>query len=264
MFALAAGGLDPSGGAGLIVDVLTFSAFGLRPQAVLTASTVQSIGAVKGFMAADRAHLHEQVRLLFETLPPSVVKIGMLGGARPVHALADALESFAGDIPVVLDTVLVSTSGRPLISPEGFQAMTDRLFPLARVVTPNLPEAERLAGLRLSEGLRVEDLAERILALGPQAVIVKGGHAEGDPVDHVFEKSSHREVPGSRIPGMKIRGTGCLYASALAACLARGLALFAAAKEAKRFVTAVIASADKSAGFLQIGAIPGIWEIRGM
>ena len=265
MFGLAVGGLDPSGGAGLIVDVLTFSAFGLHPQAVMTASTIQSLGALDSYVAADAGHMYAQMHLIFETNAPAVLKIGMIGDDKIAGTLADVIGEFGAGIPVVLDPVLESSSGRPLITEAGLRIMIERLLPFATVVTPNRMEAERLSGVSITGVGDVRTAAEKILDMGADNVIVKGGHLQGEPTDYLFDGSRMHALPGKRVPDANVRGTGCMHASALAACLALGLDVLGAAREAKIFVTAAI----KGAGVLKetkvkIGAIPapGVWEIR--
>ena len=233
-WALAAGGLDPSGASGLIADVRTFAAFGLHPTAVMTAATVQSVHSARGYRTVEPALLREQLDLLFETQRPSAVKIGMVGSQEVVRELARALSGAGRGIPVVLDPVQKSSSGAPLIDPEGLRAMVGELIPLATVITSRTSCTNRE---------QAEKTGKKLLELGADYVLLTGGHFEGPATDLLFGPEGVVEIPGIRVPGPDVRGTGCCFSSALAAGLALDRSVPDAAGRAKDFVTAAIGEA---------------------
>ncbi len=233
---LIVGGLDPSGGAGLIADLEALRAAGALGWAVATALTAQGPGGARGFEAASRAILLAQIdALLGGRERPRTVKTGMLGTADLAAALAERLsEPPLARVPLVVDPVLVASSGRSLFDPGGL-APADALAPLlsrARLATPNLPELAALAG----EDVSTDDAAVRAARRVPaRAVLVKGGHRAGDPVDLLVERGRVVRLAGRRRKGTA-RGTGCRLASATAAFLARGAELEEAVRRAKRLV----------------------------
>jgi hydroxymethylpyrimidine/phosphomethylpyrimidine kinase len=178
------------------------------------------------------------------------VKIGMVGTAEAIEGVVAALALIIeGDPPVVVDPVMVSESGAPLLDPEAHETLVIRLLPMATVVTPNIPEARVLTGL--GEEASQEDLARAVLALGPDAVVVTGGHSLG-LVDLFFDGENLIEIPGERHPDGAAHGSGCTHSSALAACLARGATPLQAAEAARR-----VASEAVGAGLREIGKGPG-------
>jgi len=240
---LAVGGLDPSGGAGVMVDVRTIAAFGFHPMAVVTALTTQSLHGLKGYRTVDAGLLGEQLDCLFEKSLPSFIKIGMLGDAEVIGAVSERLQRMPDEIPVVLDPVLGAGAGGDLISKAGYKKMKEKLFPLVSIITPNATEAEGLAQWPVHSGDDARTAAEKIITLGARAVLIKGGHMPGEPTDYLYDGVAHHCIPGARLPGANVRGTGCVHASAMAACLARGMNLVDAAREARAFVVAYIKNA---------------------
>ncbi len=234
-------GSDSSGGAGLARDVATITALGGSVRPVVTAVTAQTDGRVTAVERMPATLVAAQLEAALETGlvagPAGAVKIGMLGGAQAVEAVAAVLAAWPR-LPVVLDPVLASSSGVELLDPEGRDAMKQELLPLAEILTPNLPEAAQLTGLpAASTAAEIAAQARALQALGPRAVLMKGGHAEGaEAVDRLFAADgSLRCFAAPRAP-VSLRGTGCTLASALAAGLAAGQAPAAACKAAKAFV----------------------------
>jgi len=232
---LVVAGLDPTGGAGLVADLEALRAVGATGWAVASALTAQGPGHARGVRPTTPAFLLEQLEALVGGERARAVKTGMLGSSALVAALAERLEAAPFTrLPVVVDPVLVATSGLPLLE-RGGASWEEAFAPLlarARVVTPNLPELALLTGLDVS----TEAGAIRAAHLLPsRAVVVKGGHAEGAPVDLLVEGRRLTRLAGRRRPGTA-RGTGCRFASALAGLLARGESLDAAARGAKRVV----------------------------
>jgi hydroxymethylpyrimidine/phosphomethylpyrimidine kinase len=232
---LAIGGLDPSAGAGLLVDTLTVSALRGRPLGVATAVTVQSGSGVFRVSALTPRLVVGQAEQLFEDDPPHVVKLGMLADAGIAQALGRLFARRLGRRPLVIDPVLRSSSGAALFRGRLMRDYAP-LFAEARVVTPNLAEAAHLLGEPI--GARTSDRAEAAYELSRLlhcAIILKGGHAPRDAADLVADRGEVNLLGGSRIPGEK-RGTGCRFASALATRLALGDDLLAAARVAKAHV----------------------------
>ncbi|MBC7146997.1 MAG: bifunctional hydroxymethylpyrimidine kinase/phosphomethylpyrimidine kinase [Thioclava marina] len=240
---LSIAGSDPSGGAGIQADIKAISANGGYAMAVLTALTAQNTQGVfrvetvaPDFVAAQVAALHADIRI-------DAVKIGMLGSAPIVRSVAGALQGLTA--PVVLDPVMVAKGGDRLLQAEAVAALRAAL-PLARVITPNLPEAADLLGLpeaRCTAGMEAQ--ARALLALGPGAVLLKGGHLPGaDSPDLLATPEALTWLPGPRHATQKTHGTGCTLSSALATLLGAGLPLPEAARRAKAYVAAAIAHAD--------------------
>lgn len=236
---LVLAGLDPSGGAGLFADGLAIRAAGGKPLLCATAVTAQSTQRVRSIFALDPGEVEAQVlALLDDEAGIGAVKVGMLGSPAVAEAIAGLRRNPAlASLPWVIDPVLFSTSGAPLV--EGGAAIYDGLLPGA-VVTPNAPEAAALAGMDVprseTELLRC---AETILAKGAHAVIAKGGHLDAEPTDWVVAAAGATRLAGERRPGSK-RGTGCRFASYLATWLAAGDPLQVAAAGAKAFVAAYL------------------------
>jgi hydroxymethylpyrimidine/phosphomethylpyrimidine kinase len=260
VYALAIGGLDPSGAAGLIVDILTLQSYGLHAQAVATALTVQSLESFLEYSLVPGDVLRRQLELLFEKHAPSVVKIGMLGGDSAVHEVVRVLESHGKNIPVVLDPIARSSSGHDLITEAGWNLMRDELLPRCSMVTPNRMEAERLAGMQITDPEGVGTALKRIFEMGAAGAVVTGGHFEGDATDYFYDGNGIHRIEGPRIQGSDVRGTGCMYSSALAACLALGKDPIWAVRQAKKFVTEAIGSADENRGAVRFGSMPKPWQ----
>jgi hydroxymethylpyrimidine/phosphomethylpyrimidine kinase len=244
--ALTIAGSDPSGGAGIEADLKTFSALGVYGATVITALTAQNTKGVFGIHDVPADFVAAQLNAVFTDLDPDAVKIGMLANAATVDVVAAALDRYQPR-NVVLDPVILATSGKKLLRGDALGRLRD-LIARARVVTPNLPEAAVLLDTmpaRDEDEMRTQ--AQKLLALGAAAVFIKGGHGSGpESVDLLVEAGGEAlRLPAPRIATRNTHGSGCTLASAIAAGLAKGLPLQAAAKEAKAYVSAAIAAADR-------------------
>ena len=248
--ALTIAGSDSGGGAGIQADLKTFSALGVYGASVVTAVTAQNTRAVHGIHPVPPGMIGEQIDSVFDDIRVDAVKIGMLGAAEIIETVADGLRSRRA-LPIVLDPVMVATSGDRLLSATAFAALRERLLPLAGVMTPNLLEAGALLGRPAPANQReMRSACTDLLALGPAAVLLKGGHLEGaECVDMFAQGDAVTVMSAPRRPTRNTHGTGCTLAAALAALLAGGVPLADAARAAKDFVGAAIAAADQ----LQIG-----------
>lgn len=236
---LVIAGSDSSGGAGIVRDVQTLADFNTDALCVATAVTAQSNRRVTAIHAVPAEVVRAQIEAAYATRRPDAVKIGMLGNRATVEAVADAL-GHLGDttVPIVLDPVLVSSSGAELLDEEGRRALQERLIPLAALLTPNVPEAATLLRERPATDEAALDLqAQRLLGLGARAVLLKGGHAgEGAATDRLAMRNEPlRRLTAPRVSGAR-RGTGCALASAIAAGLAHGRTLPEACQIAKEHV----------------------------
>lgn len=250
--ALTVAGSDSSGGAGIQADLKTFSALGLYGASAITAITAQNTEGVHSQFAIPSEMVYNQIIAVMEDLQPSVVKIGMLSNAEVASSVADALESY--DVPIVLDPVVVSTSGHRLLSAEALYVVKRRLLPIAKVVTPNIPEMHALTMLPLSTISEKLVAARYLISLGAQAVLLKGGHEMGDiKTDILYQhddddiKETHLSAP--TIATLNTHGTGCTLSSAIAAYIAMGFCLSEAVTRAKEYISnAIIAGADIHVG----------------
>lgn len=249
--AVSIAGSDPSGGAGIEADLKTFSALGVYGAAVITALTAQNTKGVFGIHDVPADFIAAQINAVFTDLDLGAVKIGMLGNPAAIDVVTAALDRYRPR-NVVLDPVMVASSGQPLLRGDALGRLRE-LIARVRVLTPNLPEAAALlaaAPARDEDEMRTQ--AQRLLALGPAAVLIKGGHVEGgngggaESVDLLVEAGGETlRLAAPRIATENTHGTGCTFASAIAAGLAKGLPLQTAAREAKSYVSAAIAAADR-------------------
>jgi hydroxymethylpyrimidine kinase/phosphomethylpyrimidine kinase len=241
---LTIAGLDPSGGAGIVADIKTIAALGCFPAAALTSITYQNTTGVFGAEHQTAATLRAQVEPIVQDLNVAGAKTGMLPTAEIV---AEVARLFAeGTLPApVVDPVVVATSGDVLIDDEAFQILKTKLFPLARVVTPNIPEAEKLAGFPIHTEADMRRAAETIQSLGARAVLVKGGH-RGDAVDILLsDDGTFTEFRSEYLDVGEVHGSGCTLSAAIAACLGKGMTLEEAVGAAKEYVTNAIRSASR-------------------
>jgi hydroxymethylpyrimidine/phosphomethylpyrimidine kinase len=245
---LSIAGSDSGGGAGIQADLKAFARSGVYGMTAITAITAQNTVGVQAVEVVSPRTIVAQVRAVAEDIGVDAVKIGMLGTAATVGAVVEAL-SFVGDAPVVIDPVMVAESGAVLLEEEARRALIERLLPLTTVVTPNIPEAKMLSGA--GEETSQEELARRVLDLGPRAVVVTGGHSE-DLIDLFCDGEQLMGLPGTRHPDGAAHGSGCTHSSALAAFLARGAEPLEAARQAR-----AIASEAVGAGLREIGSGPG-------
>jgi hydroxymethylpyrimidine/phosphomethylpyrimidine kinase len=245
--AMTIAGSDPSGGAGLQADLKTFAACQVYGFSVVTTIIAQNSARVERVLAVDPAILAAQIHTVVEERRPDALKTGALATARNVKAIAELIRELRLPAPVV-DPVMISSSGRHLLDADGEKSLIADLLPLARVVTPNIPEAERLSGLTIDGPAATRAAARAIRKLGARAVVIKGGHpfsgqsaiASLPAIDLFFDGRSFTELPSARFPGDGAHGTGCAFSAAIAAHLARGEALDQAVRLAKRFVTSAL------------------------
>ena len=233
-------GSDPSGGAGIQADLKTFHQFGVYGEAVVTLLTVQNTLRLGRVECVDPELVVEQLEAVLEDIPPAAAKTGALGSVEVVTAVAHAATAF--DFPLVVDPVMISKHGARLLSAEAVTALRELLLPTAALVTPNIPEAQELAGMKIRDAAGMRKAAERLREMGAKAVLVKGGHSSGAATDYLLAPGGWREYSGPRIDTPHTHGTGCTYSAAIAAGLARGWSLFEAIAHAKRFLTTAIRS----------------------
>jgi hydroxymethylpyrimidine/phosphomethylpyrimidine kinase len=251
---LTIAGSDSGGGAGIQADLKAFARCGAHGMSAITAITAQNTVAVTGVYPLPPEAIVAQVRAVAEDIGVDAVKIGMLGTEETIAAVLEALD-LVGDAPVVLDPVMVAESGARLLDEHAEDALRTRLLPRVTVVTPNVPEAEVLAG---GPGQGSEALARAIHALGPKAVVVTGGHRE-QAIDVFFDGERVVEIAGERYPEGSAHGSGCTHSSALAAHLALGLDPLEAARKAKQ-----IASEAVRDGLRELGAGAGPVDVFGL
>lgn len=240
--ALTIAGSDASGGAGIQADLKTFQALGVYGMSAVTAVTVQNTRRVYAIQQMRPEIVRDQIACLFDDIAIHAVKIGMVAGVGLIEAIAEALGAIAALPPVILDPVMVSKSGYALLEPDAQAALVRHLFPLARVVTPNLPEAEALVGGTITDVAAMRAAARKIAALGARMVVVKGGHlGRGHATDVLFDGADFRLLESPRIPTSNTHGTGCTFSSAIAAYMARGESFFDAVAQAKTYISGAIA-----------------------
>jgi hydroxymethylpyrimidine/phosphomethylpyrimidine kinase len=234
---LSIAGSDSGGGAGIQADLKAFARCGVHGMTAITALTAQNTVGVTGVYPVPGAFIVEQVRAVADDIGVDAVKIGMLGTAEIVAAVDEALDLLEPGTPVVIDPVMVSESGAVLVDAAARAALVDTLLPRASVITPNLPEARVLAG----DGAPgdVEDLARALHALGPDVVVITGGHRE-EATDVLFDGDDIHLIPGERHPDGAAHGSGCTHSSALAAHLALGLDPLEAARRAKQIASEAV------------------------
>lgn len=238
--ALTIAGSDPSGGAGLQADLKTFHQFGVYGQAVVTLVTVQNTLRVSRVECLPADLVAGQIRAVLEDIPPRAAKTGALGNRDIVEAVAEAAREF--DFPLVVDPVMISKHGAPLLADDARAALVERLLPRAALVTPNLHEAAALTGFPVEDVAAMRRAAAAIHKLGPRAVLVKGGHLNTGATDVLFADGKFYEFPAPHIATRHTHGTGCTYSAAITACLSRGLELPAAVRAAKDYITEAIRS----------------------
>jgi hydroxymethylpyrimidine/phosphomethylpyrimidine kinase len=244
---LSIAGLDPSGGAGIVADIKTIAAFGCFPVAALTSITFQNTTGVFGAEHQSAATLRAQVQPIVQDLNVAAAKTGMLPMAEIVAEVARLFREEKLPAPVV-DPVVVATSGDVLIDEEAFQILKTKLFPLARIVTPNIPEAEKLAGFAIASEEDMREAAKVIQAMGPRAVLIKGGHRciDDQAVDILLsEEGIFTEFSSEYLDVGDVHGSGCTLSAAIAACLGKGLTLEQSVAAAKKYVTDAIRSAPR-------------------
>ncbi|WP_020207853.1 bifunctional hydroxymethylpyrimidine kinase/phosphomethylpyrimidine kinase [Gilvimarinus chinensis] len=247
--ALTVAGSDSGAGAGVQADLKTFAALGVYGASAITALTAQNTRGVQAVEAVTPQFVARQVQSVLEDMPVKVIKTGMLANAAIIQTLAQSLPS---SIPLVLDPVMVATSGDRLLADDALQALRHTLIPRAYLMTPNLPEAAALLDEPVAQSVeQMTEQAQKLLAYGAKAVLLKGGHLQhGDEaVDVYLDQHQCELLRARRVQTLNTHGTGCTLASAVAAFMARGLQTFEACREAKHYLTGALAAADR----LQVG-----------
>jgi hydroxymethylpyrimidine/phosphomethylpyrimidine kinase len=244
--ALTIAGSDSSGGAGIQADLKTFAALGVYGASVITALTAQNTMGVRGIHQVPAEFVTAQIDAVFSDVAVGAVKIGMVAELSIIDAIAAGLKRWSPKY-VVFDPVMVATSGDRLLAAEAVDALRTKLIPLASLITPNLPEAAALLDEPMaSDEPAIESQGRRLLALGCQAVLIKGGHAQGsDSIDYLIDADSAIVLAAPRISTANTHGTGCSLSSAIAAELAKGEDVTSAVRNAKHWISAAIEAADR-------------------
>ena len=254
--ALTIAGSDSGGGAGIQADLKTFAAHGVYGLSAITAITAQNTLAVTGVQEIEPALVSAQIAAVASDFPVGAAKTGMLSSAAIIHAVAKAVDRHG--LRVVVDPVMVAKSGDRLLRPDAVDALREELLPRAALLTPNLPEASDLTGLRVEDEDEMRVAGEKLLEMGARAVLMKGGHLDGDTVVDLFLDGSHA-VPfcGHRIRTRATHGTGCTLSAAVAANLALGREMPEAVKRAREYLrTAMLRATPLGQGHGPLGHLP--------
>ena len=239
--ALTIAGSDSSGGAGIQADIKTMTANGVFATCAVTALTAQNTTGVTDILESTPHFLAEQLDAVFTDIVPDAVKIGMVSSAELIAVIAEKLRQYGAE-RVVVDPVMVATSGAKLLRDDAIQALTSQLLPLATVLTPNIPEAEILSGLTITDAAGMEAAARTISQRYGCAVLCKGGHQINDADDLLWRDGSGKWFRGKRIPKPNTHGTGCTLSSAIAANLAKGYDLDRSVERAKAYISGALAA----------------------
>jgi len=252
---LSIAGSDSGGGAGIQADLKAFARCGVHGMTAITALTAQNTVGVDMIEAVSPEMIVAQIRAVGSDIGVDAVKIGMLGDRATIEAVGHGLD-LLGDVPVVLDPVMVSESGADLLAADAREALVAGILPRATVATPNIPEAGVITGLGRKAGQR--ELARAVVSLGADAVVVTGGHSEG-LVDLFFDGDREVEIEGETHPGRSAHGSGCTHSSVLAAMIARGAEPLEAARKARELASAAVGN-----GLDEIGSGPGPVDVFGL
>ncbi|MBS7789164.1 bifunctional hydroxymethylpyrimidine kinase/phosphomethylpyrimidine kinase [Roseococcus sp. SDR] len=238
---LICAGSDSGGGAGIQADIKAVTALGGFAMTAITALTAQNTLGVQGVVGVEPGFIRQQMRSVLDDLGADAIKTGMLHDSPTIEAVCDEIAALAPDLPVVADPVMVATAGSRLLADDAVETLKRRLLPIAVVLTPNIPEAEALTGLEILDEGGMRAAAQALLEMGAQAVLLKGGHMEGEAlVDLLVTRDGVHRYEDRRISTRHTHGTGCTLASAVAAGLAKGLALEPAVRRARAYVRAAI------------------------
>jgi hydroxymethylpyrimidine/phosphomethylpyrimidine kinase len=239
--ALTIAGSDPTGGAGLQADLKVFNSLGVHGLSVAAALTAQNTIGVDAVLPVEARFIEAQLVTLLNDIRPDALKTGMLYSKEAVSVLVKIVRGF-GLENLVIDPVSVSSSGRPLIEEGALDILKKELFPLARVITPNIYEASALSGINIGDEKDMEKAAVILSKTGPEVVIITGGHLEDETLDLIYKDGRFHRLRGKKVKG-EFHGTGCAFSAALAASLAKGLSSLSAAQKAKEFVHGAILKA---------------------
>lgn len=263
--ALSIAGSDSSGGAGIQADIKTMTANGVYAMSAITALTAQNTTGVQGILEIPPEFLAQQIDSVFTDIRPDAVKIGMVSSVGLITAIAEKLKQHQA-ANIVVDPVMVSTSGSRLISEDAVEALKEQLLPLATVLTPNIPETEVLSGMKVESPKDMAAAARHISETYHCAVLCKGGHQLNDANDLLYRDGTYRWFNGKRINNPNTHGTGCTLSSAIASNLAKGYDLDTAVERAKAYISGALASMlDLGAGSGPINhafAITGVFAGR--
>jgi hydroxymethylpyrimidine/phosphomethylpyrimidine kinase len=237
--ALTIAGSDSGAGAGIQADLKTFAALGVYGTSAVTAITAQNTVGVTKIVELDTAIVGAQIDAVIQDIGTDAVKTGMLSSAAIIHAVTAKIKQHRLR-NLVVDPVMVATSGDLLLKKNAVAALRDQLIPLAVIVTPNIAEAEALTGLKLNRAPAIEDAARQIVASGARSVVIKGGHRRGPATDLFYDGKHFRELRAARIRTRHTHGTGCTLSAAIAAYLAKGENIESAVVLAKKFITQAI------------------------
>lgn len=236
---LTIAGSDCSGGAGIQADLKTFAAHGVYGMSVIVSVVAENTVSVLGTQDIGPEMIEKQIDAVFEDIRPDAVKVGMLSQPYCMLVVARKLRQYKPQ-NVVIDPVMVAKNGCPLMNPDSVAVLIQKILPLADVLTPNIPEAEKISGIKINSTDDMERAAKRIFDFGTKSVLVKGGHAAGDALDILYDGKQFYYYSEKRIDTKNTHGTGCTYSSAIASNLALGLDLQEAVKNAKDYVTTAI------------------------
>lgn len=244
--ALTIAGADPTGGAGLQADIRVFNHFGVYGLSAVSALTAQNTYEVNAISKVDGKFLEEQLNTLISDIRPDAVKTGMLFSIDAVKAAAKIIKGYDLD-NLVIDPVTISSTGRSLIEDNGLNVLKEELFPLSKAITPNIYEASVLSGIKIIDENDMERAAVELKKLGPEIVIITGGHFEGDrsdgkTLDLIYDGTKFYRLIGKRIKG-EYHGTGCAFSAAITACLAKGISTLEAIRKAKEFIESAVKNA---------------------
>jgi len=236
---LTIAGSDCSGGAGIQADLKTFAAHGVYGMSVITAVTAQNTQGVVDVQDISKEIISKQIETIFEDIEVDAVKIGMVSQIETIEVIALKLEKYHPQ-NVIFDPVMVSKNGYHLLHPDAKEALIHKLLPLATVVTPNIPEAEAITGMNIKTMKDMEKAAELICKMGPENVLLKGGHLKNEATDILFDKKKFIYFRGKKIFTPNTHGTGCTLSSAIAANIAKGYPMIEAVTAAKNYITVAI------------------------
>lgn len=242
--ALTIAGSDSGGGAGIQADIKSMSANGVFAMSVITAVTAQNTTGVQGYVDIPLEYIAMQIDSVFADLRPDAVKTGMLSNPDTVALVASRLRQYKAE-KLVVDPVMIAKGGSPLLAKEAVKNMTGMLFPLAKIITPNIPEAEFITGKKIVSSADMMEICLELSDFGAQAVLLKGGHFGSEEAnDLLYDGSDFHTFTSKRIQTKNTHGTGCSMASAIAANLAKGLSIFDSVKAAKEYIQGAIEKAD--------------------
>ena len=243
--ALSIAGSDCSGGAGIQADLKTFSAHGVYGMTVITSVVAENTFRVTDYQDIRSDIIEKQIDDVFEDIPPDAVKIGMLSCRETMLAVAKKLREWKPVNNVVVDPVMYAKNGSALMEEAAISTLISEIVPLADLITPNIPEAGKMTGMVIKNHDDMRQAAKLIHAMGCHAVVVKGGHSDGDPIDILFDGNEYFEYPAYRVKTKHTHGTGCTFSSAIASNLALGIPVHIAVEKAKEYINLAIIHAPE-------------------